>query len=310
MSQKSMHRALSVLMVGGLLLAPSILMSGCFGSDDKSGADSAASAVSSMLSGDTTESKAKALAPYIEATNDYNGFIITFDYALTPSLEKMRSGERQTSISLPHFSDLKKSLEEARADAKVAGVYKDIDDSADEVLAILKDLAPLADKMDNYYTTKGYMADDYAEAAKMTAQYLPLYDAFETAYDKFDAIVTTHHKEMQLAQLEDMRKAGRPNAANFIELNIKNRELMDMIDAENIDKATAEAKIAEITDLSSKLPDAIGLSSFKSNLNRFIGTFRSYMAGSEDGIEVIDDFNDVVSASNRVDLGELDEKKK
>jgi len=305
-----MRRALSVLVVGGLLCAPAALLTGCFGSDDaKADNTSTASGVSALLAGNTTEDKIDAISPYLDATNKYNHIIVTFDFAISPTLEKMRSGERQTSISLPHFSDLKKDLEEARANPKSAGVFQDIDAEADAVLAILKDLAPLADKMESYYSSKGYLADDYAAAAQMTAQYLPLYDKFEPAYDKFDAVVTARFKEVRLAQLEDMRKEGRTNAANFLELSIKTRDLADMLDNENIDKAAAEAKIAEINELAAKLPDVPALASYKPNLNRFIGTFRSYVAGTEDANEVIDDFNSVVRSSQNLDLGDLDKKK-
>ena len=305
-----MRRALSVLVVGGLLCAPAALLTGCFGSDDaKADNTSTASGVSALLAGNTTEDKIDAISPYLDATNKYNHIIVTFDFAISPTLEKMRSGERQTSISLPHFSDLKKDLEEARANPKSAGVFQDIDAEADAVLAILKDLAPLADKMESYYSSKGYLADDYAAATQMTAQYLPLYDKFEPAYDKFDAVVTARFKEVRLAQLEDMRKEGRTNAANFLELSIKTRDLADMLDNENIDKAAAEAKIAEINELAAKLPDVPALASYKPNLNRFIGTFRSYVAGTEDANEVIDDFNSVVRSSQNLDLGDLDKKK-
>jgi hypothetical protein len=302
-----MRRTLSILAVGGLLCAPAALLTGCFGSDK---GDTPAAGVSALLAGNTTEDKIDAISPYLDATNDYNRFIVTFDYAITPSLEEMRSGERMTNVTLPHFTDLKKNLEEARANPQTAGVYPDIDAEADAVLALLKDLAPLADKMESYYSSKGYMADNYAAAAQMTAQYLPLYDAFEPAYDKFDAAVTTHFKEVQLARLEDMRKEGRVNAAAFLELNMKVRELADMLDNENIDKAAAEAKITEINELTAKIPDVPALGSYKSSLNRFIGTFRGYVAGQEDGNEVVEDFNDFVRSSQNLDLAELDNKKK
>ena len=301
-----MRRTLSILAVGGLLCAPAALLTGCFGSDK--GEDPAA-AVSALLAGSTTEDKVDAISPYLDATNDYNRHIVTFDYAITPSLEDMRSGKRMTYVSLPHFSELKRALEEARANPKTAGVYQDIDAEADAVLAILKDLAPLAEKMESYYSSKGYMADDYAAATQMIAQYLPLYDAFEPAYDKFDAVVTTHFKEIQIARLEDMRKEGRVNAATFLELNMKVRELADMLEQEQIDSAAAEAKIAEINALVPKVPDIPALASYKSSLNRFIGTFRSYVAGKENGNEVIDDFNDFVRSSSNLDLAELDRKK-
>ena len=302
----SMRKPLSILVVGGLLCAPAVLLTGCFGSNK--GEDPAA-AVGALLAGSTTEDKADAISPYLDATNNYNRFIVSFDFAITPSLEDMRSGKRQTSISLPHFSELKKDLEEARKNPKTAGVYQDIDTEADAVLAILKDLAPLADKMETYYSSKGYMTDDYAAATQMTAQYLPLYDAFESAYDKFDATVTTHFKEVQRARLEDMRKEGRENAAAFLELNMKVRELADMLDQEQIDSAVAEAKIAEINELAPKVPNNPHLATYKSSLNRFIGTFRSYVAGQENGNEVVDDFNDFVRSSQNLDLAELDQKK-
>ena len=302
----SIRRTLSILAVGSLLCAPAALLTGCFGSNK--GEDPAAG-VSALLAGNTTEDKIDAISPYLDATNDYNRFIVTFDYAITPSLEDMRSGKRMTYVTLPHFTDLKKNLEEARANPQTAGVYPDIDAEADAVLAILKDLAPLAEKMESYYSSKGYMADDYAAATQMIAQYLPLYDAFEPAYDKFDAVVTTHFKEIQIARLEDMRKEGRVNAATFLELNMKVRELADMLEQEQIDSAAAEAKIAEINALVPKVPDIPALASYKSSLNRFIGTFRSYVAGKENGNEVIDDFNDFVRSSSNLDLAELDRKK-
>ena len=222
----------------------------------------------------------------------------------------MRSGKRMTYIALPLFANLRKNLEEARANPKTAGVYQDIDTEADAVLAILKDLVPLAEKMESYYSSKGYMADDYAAGTQMIAQYLPLYDTFVPAYDKFDAAVTTHFKEIQIARLEDMRKEGRVNAAAFLELNMKVRELADMLEQEQIDSAAAEAKIAEINALAPKVPDIPALASYKSSLNRFIGTFRSYVAGKENGNEVVDDFNDFVRSSQNLNLAELDDKKK
>ena len=302
-----MRRTLSILAVGGLLCAPAALLTGCFGSDK--GKDPAAG-MSALLAGNTTEDKIDALSPYLEATNNYNRHIVSFDYAITPSLEDMRSGKRMTYIALPLFANLRKNLEEARANPNTAGVYQDIDTEADAVLAILKDLVPLAEKMESYYSSKGYMADDYAAATQMIAQYLPLYDAFVPAYDKFDAAVTTHFKEVQLARLEDMRKEGRVNAATFLELNMKVRELADMLEQEKIDSAAAEAKIAEINALVPKVPDIPSLASYKSSLNRFIGTFRSYVAGKEDGNEVVEDFNDFVRSSQNLDLAELDDKKK
>jgi len=301
-----MRRTLSILAAGALLCAPAALMTGCLGGN---AAEKAGSAVSSMIAGDSVESKTAALAPYVDATNSYNDSVVTFAFSYDPSLARMRSGEQVDNISVPSFDRLLEGLEKARGNKATSGVFKDVDEAADGVIAVLKELAPLAQKMDDYYSAKTYMSDGYKGGTEMIAQYLPLYDKFEPAYDKFDAVVTARFKEVRLAQLEDMRKEGRTNAANFLELSIKTRDLADMLDNENIDKAAAEAKIAEINELAAKLPDIPALASYKPNLNRFIGTFRSYVAGTEDANEVIDDFNSVVRSSQNLDLGDLDKKK-
>lgn len=306
MSQHPMRRTLSVLVVGGLLLAPAAFMTGC----SSNTAEKAGSAVSSMLSGDSVESKTAALQPYVEATNRYNDSYVTFSFSYEPSLQRMRSGEQTDNISVPDFDGLKTALEAARANKATDGVYKDIDEAADGVIAVLKDLAPLAQKMDDYYSAKTYMSDGYKGGTEMIAQYLPLYDKFDAAYEKLDAAVALHHKELRTAQLEEMRKNGKPNAANFIELTMKVRDLVDLLDKEPVDGAAAEAKISEITNLVGQLPDTSDTKSYKRDVNTFIGTFRGYLAGQEKGNDVIEEFNDTVNASNRIDLDELDGGKK
>ena len=310
MSQHSMRRALSVLATLGILCAPPPLMTGCLGGNSAEKAGSAVSGVTSMLAGDSVESKTAALAPYVEATNSYNDSAVTFAFSYDPSLQRMRSGEQVDNISVPSFDRLLEALEKARADKSTDGVFKDVDEAADGVIAVLKDLAPLAQKMDNYYSAKTYMTDGYKGGTEMIAQYLPLYDKFEAAYQKLDDAVSVHHKELRTAQLEQMRKDGKPNAANFIEATMKVRDLVDMLDHEPVDQAAAEAKIGEITNLVEQLPDTSETKSYKRDVNTFIGTFRSYLAGKEKSNEVIDDFNDTVNTSNRVDLNEIDGGKK
>lgn len=307
MSHRSMRRTLSILAAGALLCAPAALMTGCLGGN---AAEKAGSAVSSMIAGDSVESKTAALAPYVDATNSYNDSVVTFAFSYDPSLARMRSGEQVDNISVPSFDRLLEGLEKARGNKATSGVFKDVDEAADGVIAVLKELAPLAQKMDDYYSAKTYMSDGYKGGTEMIAQYLPLYDKFEAAYEKLDEAVAVHHKELRMAQLEEMRKNGRPNAATFIDVTMKVRDLVDMLDKEPVDRAAAEAKIGEITNLVGQLPDTSDTKSYKRDVNTFIGTFRSYLAGQEKTNEVIDDFNDTVNTSNRVDLNELDGGKK
>ena len=218
----TIRRTLSILTACSLLAAPAVLFTGCGSSSD--------SAASQQTTASNAQSRETALNPYLEATNDYNHNIVTFNFSIAPSLDSLRKGEHKEHISLPHFENLKSALEAARSDPKAAGVYPDIDAAADDLLAVLKDLAPLTAKMESYYSAKTYMTDNYAQSDEMVAQFFPLYDKFDAAYDKFDAVVTDRYKELRLAQIDALRSEGKENAASFLELNGKTRELVEMLD--------------------------------------------------------------------------------
>ena len=302
----TIRRTLSILTACSLLAAPAVLFTGCGSSSDN--------AASQQTTASNAQSRETALNPYLEATNDYNHNIVTFNFSIAPSLDSLRKGEHKEHISLPNFENLKSALEAARSDPKAAGVYPDIDAAADDLLAILKDLAPLAAKMEAYYSANTYLTDNYAQSDEMVAQFFPLYDKFGAAYDKFGAIVTDHFEEIRLAEIDTMRKEGRVNAVTFLELTGKTRELFRMISDGQVDKNAAEAKIGEISALLEKLPSGTGfLSSYKSKVNSFIGQVREYTSGSPDPKKfnnVIEEFNRLSSTSSNVDINELDGKKK
>ena len=307
MTKRPLCRALSILMVGGLLLAPAALFTGCFGGD-KDSSNSKESPITSLLSGNTLEAKTAALAPYVEALNGFNGHMVTFDFAISPTLEKLHSGEQMTSLSLPRYADLQEELDKARADKSISGVYEDVDTAADAVRAALKDLVPLTVKMENYYSSKGYLADNHAQGAQMAQQFIPLQDAFDAAYGKLDAIVSAHNKELRAAQLEQLKSEGKKNAAAFTELNIKTRELADAAEEETMDAASAETKIQEILALNDALENTSELSSYKGRVNDFVGSVRSLLANKTDANynTMIESFNRLIDAANRMDVNTLD----
>jgi len=306
MTKRPLCRALSILMVGGLLLAPAALFTGCFGGNKEN--SSKESPITSLLSENTLEAKTAALAPYVEALNGFNGHMVTFDFAISPTLEKLHSGEQMTSLSLPRYADLQEELDKARADKSISGVYEDVDTAADAVRAALKDLVPLTVKMESYYSSKGYLADNHAQGAQMAQQFIPLQDAFDAAYGKLDAIVSAHNKELRAAQLEQLKSEGKKNAAAFTELNIKTRELADAAEEETMDAASAETKIQEILALNDALENTSELSSYKGRVNDFVGSVRSLLANKTDANynTMIESFNRLIDAANRMDVNTLD----
>ena len=167
--------------------------------------------------------------------------------------------------------------------------------------------------MENYYAAGAYTADGYAQADEMTARFLPLYDRFVSAYDRLDAIVTDHYKEMRLAQIDAMHSDGRENAATFLELRTKTRELVHMLRTGGHDPEATEAKIREINTLIEKLPAGTGyLVTYKNGINSLVAAVRAYNAGPPDPNKlgnVVEEFNRLAAMGNNVDVNALDAKK-
>ena len=193
------------------------------------------------------------------------------------------------------------------------GVYPDVDAATEELRSTLEELAPLADQMENYYAAGAYTTDGYAQADEMTTQFLPLYDRFVSAYDRLDAIVTDHYKEMRLAQIDAMHSDGRENAATFLELRAKTRELVRMLRSGGHDPEATEAKIREINTLIEKLPAGTGyLVTYKNGINSLVAAVRVYNAGPPDPNKldnVVEEFNRLAATGNNVDVNALDAKK-
>lgn len=296
------YRKGAVLFLGGLLAASSLLFVGCGGGSSQSGSSS------SPMTAEKAEDGRAKLSPYISATNHYNGKMVTFAFSIQPSLEELRSGEQMTHISLPDFDILQKDLKDARQ--KSSG-FDDVDKAADEVLTALKDLAPLATKMEGYYSAKTYLSDGYAQAEADRQQYLPLYDKFTAAYESFNSLVDKHNEDLQAAQLEAMKKAGKKNTALFLEIGLKASHIVDELAKPTYDAAAVEQQLKDLESLNNAL-DSEEAKSYKRDMNSFIGEVREYLASGDDAKkfnDMVEEYNDTIDTANRMDTSKLDSQK-
>mgnify|MGYP002660822520 FL=1 len=134
----------------------------------------------------------KVFNNYIKAVGDFNSHTVRFGYAIGPDIQKLRDGQHLTSFMAPHFDSLQKNLQAA----KDAGVpYDDMKEPLDNVLAVLKDIVPVASELDTYYETNSYQADNYAKEQQLGPKYVQLYDQFYAAYNQLDAVVHKHNTE-------------------------------------------------------------------------------------------------------------------
>ena len=302
-----LRRVCAALALCIVLTVPAILLTGCGGRSAESPIPTQQTPARSM------EERRASLGPYMEATTAYNSTMLPLSLAVSTTVSDLRQGKHLTSIILPPLSKLRRELDAAHAAPGGTGVYPDVDAATEELRSTLEELAPLADQMENYYAAGAYTADGYAQADEMTTQFLPLYDRFVSAYDRLDAIVTDHYKEMRLAQIDAMHSDGRENAATFLELRAKARELVRMLRSGGHDPEATEAKIREINTLIEKLPAGTGyLVTYKNGINSLVAAVRAYNAGPPDPNKlgnVVEEFNRLAATGNNVDVNALDAKK-
>ena len=172
----------------------------------------------------TSQDDVKVFNNYIKAVGDFNSHTVRFGYAIGPNIQKLREGQHLTSFMSPHFDSLQKNLQAA----KDAGVpYDDMKEPLDNVLAILKDIVPVASELDTYYETNSYQADNYAKEQQLGPKYVQLYDQFYAAYNQLDAVIHKHNTENQQEQLKELKESGKKNAAAAQEVHLRLTALLD-----------------------------------------------------------------------------------
>ena len=253
----------------------------------------------------TSQDDVKVFNNYIKAVGDFNSHTVRFGYAIGPNIQKLREGQHLTSFMSPHFDSLQKNLQAA----KDAGVpYDDMKEPLDNVLAILKDIVPVASELDTYYETNSYQADNYAKEQQLGPKYVQLYDQFYAAYNQLDAVIHKHNTENQQEQLKELKDSGKKNAAAAQEVHLRLTALLDSFEeGKQIDVNAANQELQGIMDVSSSItsPD---YNSAKNHLNTTIGRIRTFLGDqtADHYNDMIESYNSFIGSVNRLDMNKLD----
>ena len=289
-------KMLTVVLCASTLTAP-LFLTGC----------SVSKVANSVQQGVQKKSQddVKVFNNYIKAVGDFNSHTVRFGYAIGPDIQKLREGQHLTSFMSPHFDSLQKNLQAA----KDAGVpYDDMKEPLDNVLAVLKDIVPVASELDTYYQTNSYQADNYAKEQQLGPKYVQLYDQFYAAYNQLDAVIHKHNTENQQEQLKELKESGKKNAAAAQEVHLRLTALLDGFEeGKQIDVNAANQELQGIMDVSNSITSS-EYNSTKNSLNTAIGRIRTFL-----GDQTNDHYNDMVESyirflgsMNRLDMNELD----
>ena len=289
-------KMLTVVLCASTLTAP-LFLTGC----------SVSKVANSVQQGVQKKSQddVKVFNNYIKAVGDFNSHTVRFGYAIGPDIQKLREGQHLTSFMSPHFDSLQKNLQAA----KDAGVpYDDMKEPLDNVLAVLKDIVPVASELDTYYETNSYQADNYAKEQQLGPKYVQLYDQFYAAYNQLDAVIHKHNTENQQEQLKELKESGKKNAAAAQEVHLRLTALLDGFEeGKQIDVNAANQELQGIMDVSNSITSP-EYNSTKNSLNTAIGRIRTFLGDQTNDHynDMVESYNSFIGSMNRLDMNKLD----
>lgn len=289
-------KMLTVVLCASTLTAP-LFLTGC----------SVSKVANSVQQGVQKKSQddVKVFNNYIKAVGDFNSHTVRFGYAIGPDIQKLREGQHLTSFMAPHFDSLQKNLQAA----KDTGVpYDDMKEPLDNVLAVLKDIVPVASELDTYYETNSYQADNYAKEQQLGPKYVQLYDQFYAAYNQLDAVIHKHNTENQQEQLKELKESGKKNAAAAQEVHLRLTALLDGFEeGKQIDVNAANQELQGIMDVSNSITSP-EYNSTKNSLNTAIGRIRTFLGDQTNDHynDMVESYNRFIGSMNRLDMNKLD----
>ncbi len=289
-------KMLTVVLCASTLTAP-LFLTGC----------SVSKVANSVQQGvqKTSQDDVKVFNNYIKAVGDFNSHTVRFGYAIGPDIQKLREGQHLTSFMSPHFDSLQKNLQAA----KDAGVpYDDMKEPLDNVLAVLKDIVPVASELDTYYETNSYQADNYAKEQQLGPKYVQLYDQFYAAYNQLDTVIHKHNTENQQEQLKELKESGKKNAAAAQEVHLRLTALLDGFEeGKQIDVNAVNQELQGIMDVSNSITSP-EYNSTKNSLNTAIGRIRTFLGDQTNDHynDMVESYNRFIGSMNRLDMNKLD----
>ena len=263
----------------------------------------------------TVDDKINAIRPYIVALDAYNSYSVAYASQLQPTLEEVRNGSHNTTITLPKYKELKAALEVAKQDSSTP--YEDVNQATNDVLVVLDQIIPIADQLQSYYVERRYEKDNYKGSDELAAQYVPLAEQFYATYNALDLALDNRNNELYNERMTEYRGEKRENAVNFIEINLITAQTIDLIDPDgNTDTQKVESNLQQITQRLNKLQPGTtpevqnAVREDQDSVKEFVAEARNYIiinsSYGEAYTQLFTKYNKMISKANAVNMADLD----
>lgn len=263
----------------------------------------------------TVDDKINAIRPYIIALDAYNSYSVAYASQLQPTLEELRNGSHNTTITLPKYKELKAALEVAKQDSSTP--YEDVNQATNDVLVVLDQIIPIADQLQSYYVERRYEKDNYKGSDELAAQYVPLAEQFYATYNALDLALDNRNNELYNERMTEYQGEKRENAVNFIEINLITAQTIDLIDPDgNTDTQKVESNLQQITQRLNKLQPGTtpevqnAVIEYQDSVKEFVAEARNYIiinsSYGEAYTQLFTKYNKMISKANAVNMADLD----
>ena len=263
----------------------------------------------------TVDDKINAIRPYIVALDAYNSYSVAYASQLQPTLEELRNGSHNTTITLPKYKELKAALEVAKQDSSTP--YEDVNQATNDVLVVLDQIIPIADQLQSYYVERRYEKDNYKGSDELAAQYVPLAEQFYATYNALDLALDNRNNELYNERMTEYQGAKRENAVNFIEINLITAQTIDLIDPDgNTDTQKVESNLQQITQRLNKLQPGTtpevqnAVREYQDSVKEFVAEARNYIiinsSYGEAYTQLFTKYNKMIGKANAVNMADLD----
>lgn len=263
----------------------------------------------------TVDDKINAIRPYIVALDAYNSYSVAYANQLQPTLEELRNGSHNTTITLPKYKELKAALEVAKQDSSTP--YEDVNQATNDVLVVLDQIIPIADQLQSYYVERRYEKDNYKGSDELAAQYVPLAEQFYATYNALDLALDNRNNELYNERMTEYQGEKRENAVNFIEINLITAQTIDLIDPDgNTDTQKVESNLQQITQRLNKLQPGTtpevqnAVREYQDSVNEFVAEARNYIiinsSYGEAYTQLFTKYNKMIGKANAVNMADLD----
>lgn len=260
----------------------------------------------------TVDDKINAIRPYIVALDAYNSYSVAYASQLQPTLEELRNGSHNTTITLPKYKELKAALEVAKQDSSTP--YEDVNQATNDVLVVLDQIIPIADQLQSYYVERRYEKDNYKGSDELAAQYVPLAEQFYATYNALDLALDNRNNELYNERMTEYQGEKRENAVNFIEINLITAQTIDLIDPDgNTDTQKVESNLQQITQRLNKLQPGTtpevqnAVREYQDSVKEFVAEARNYIiinsSYGEAYTQLFTKYNKMIGKANAVKIG-------